>query len=341
MPPLQTQQKIHGRAKAAMLIMLVGKEAAAKITQRLTADEVEMLSLEIAQLDRLDQETAQSVLGEYVESSTAFESIATGGVDYAREVLEGTYGSQKASNILRRIQSQIADSAGLYRLRQADPQQLSNTLRAEHPQTIAVVLAHLDAPQTAAVLKELGSDVGGEVVFRMARLEKVNPELLQMIERSLRAETDLSLTRGASSAGGPEAVAGVLNLLTGTLEKDILAALNAKDAALCEQIKNFMFVFEDLTSLDDKSIGRLLREVDNKTLALAFKAASDALKDRIKGSMSQRAIMALNDEIDALGPVRLKDVESAQAQIIDQVRKLEEAGEIVIAKAGGDDVVIA
>ena len=330
---------LNGRQKVAVLCMAVGTEYAAKLTGGLSPDEVELITFEIAQMDRVSPEVMEQVLAEWLESTLGVASLTTGGLEYAKEVLERAYGRQRADQILRRIQAQLADTAGLYRLRKADPQQLANTLRGEHPQTVALVLAHLDPPHTAAIVRELPTAFCGEVLYRMARMEKVSPEMLQLIERALSSEADLSFTQGMSAAGGPAAVASVLNLVSGTLEKELLEGVSERDATLCEQIKNLMFVFEDLVTLDDKSLQRLLREVEAKQLALALKAASEELKAKIMGAMSQRAVAALREEMEFMGPVKMRDVEQAQAGIVSQVRKLEETGEIVLS-AGADDVLI-
>jgi flagellar motor switch protein FliG len=330
--------RLSGRQKAAVLCMALGTEFAAKITQKLSAEEVEAISLEIARMEHASGPLAEAVLAEWLEIAAAAKSIiADGGVEYAREMLEKAFGPQKAAAMLKRIQSQLADTAGLHRLRTADPQQLGNMLRGEHPQTIALILAHLEPPHTAAVFREFEPSLGSEVVFRMARMEKVSPDLLQLIERSLSADTDLAPSQGSAS-GGPAAVAAVLNLISASLEKELLDGVAAKDAVLCEQIKNLMFVFEDITSLDDKALQRILREIDSKQLALALKVSSEELKSRMMGAMTQRAREALKDEMDMLGPVRVRDVEAAQAEIVAQVRKLEESGEIVIG-GGSDDMV--
>lgn len=332
--------ELNGRQKAAILCMLLGTERAAEITRRLNPDEVETISFEIARLEHVTAPTADAVLREWGEIVKAAESLAGGGFDYSREILEKAFGSDKAREVLRRIQAQLVDSAGLHRLRNADPHHLGATLRGEHPQTIGLILAHLEPVHTAAVLKELPSALRSEVVLRMARMEKVSPEMLQLIERSLGSETDLTSSRGMTTSGGLQAVAAVLNLISPSLEKELLDGVAVHDAELCAQIKNLMFVFEDLVRLDDLSLQRLLREVDSKGLALALKVASDELKDRILGVMSQRAVTALQEEMELMGPVKLRDVENAQSAIVNQVRELEDAGEVVIT-GGSDDEVIA
>ena len=333
------KDELTGRQKVAIVCMALGSEYAAAMTKGLAQDEVEQISFEIARLEHVPGKLADSVLLEWLETFRAAESLTEGGVDLAKEILENAFGPIQAGQILRRIQSQIADTAGLHRLRNADPQQLSNMIRGEHPQTVALILAHLNPGHTANVLRHLEPALGTEVIYRMARMEKVSPEMLQLIEKSLGAETDLEMTGGMSASGGPGAVAEVLNQLTPSLEKELMDGLRLKDEGLCDEIKNLMFVFEDLIKLDDRGIQRLLREVDSKELALALKAASEPLKDRIMGAMSQRAVTALKEEIDFLGPVKLRDVETAQGAIVGKVRQLEEAGEVVVS-SGADDLVI-
>jgi flagellar motor switch protein FliG len=330
---------LSGRQKLAILCMVLGTELAATVTSKLTPEEAEMISLEIARMDAVEGTVIEQVLQEWLQLAFAMDKYSAGGMEYAREVLEKAYGPGRAREMLKRIQEQLADKAGLTRLRKADPQQLGSMFRNEHPQTTALILAHLDTAQTAAVLKELGPKTGAEVVMRMAKMEKVSPEMLQLIERSLGNEADFNFAQGMSLAGGPAAVAQVLNLLAGSYEKELLEGVSEKDPALAEQIKNLMFVFEDLSTLDERSLQRLLREVDTKQLALALKAASEDLKQKIFKGMSQRAQGALKEEMEMMGPVRMSDVEAAQTAIVSQVRVLEEAGEIVLG-GGGDDLVV-
>jgi len=318
--------------------MVLGSEAAAAITQKLAVEEVEQISFEIARMDRVSSEATDAVLSEWLDVMLAADSVAAGGVEFAREVMEKAFGAQKSQVMLKRILSQISEGAGLHRLRNADPQQLGNTLRGEHPQTVALILAHLEAQHTASVLKELDPVFGAEVVLRMARMEKVSPDMLVLIERSILTETDLAPAQGLSTSGGPAAVAEVLNLVAPSLEKAIMKGVEAIDPALCEQIRNLMFVFEDVVSLDDRSLQRLLREIDVKELALALKSASNEVKNKIMGGMSQRASAALKEEMEMLGPARKRDIESAQTAIVAMIRKLEDAGEIVVG-GGSDDLV--
>jgi flagellar motor switch protein FliG len=331
--------QLSGTQKVAILCMVLGSESASMITQKLAQEEVEQISYEIARMDRVSNEATEAVLAEWLEVMLAADSIAAGGVEFAREVLERAFGNQKAVTILKRIQMQISETAGLHRLRNADPQQLGNMLRGEHPQTVALILAHLEPQHTASVLKELDPSFGAEVVLRMARMEKVSPDMLVLIERSILTETDLNATQGLTTSGGPAVVAEVLNLVTPSLEKAIMRGVEERDPSLCEQIRNLMFVFEDIVSLDERSLQRLLREIDVKELALALKSASNELKNKMMGAMSQRASSALKEEMEMLGPSRKRDVEASQTAIVAMIRKLEDAGEIVVG-GGADDVVV-
>jgi len=331
--------QLNGAQKVAILCMVLGSESAAVITQKLGQEEVEQISFEIARMDRVSNEATEAVLSEWLEVMLAADSIAAGGLDLAREVLERAYGPQKAKIILARIQAQISETAGLHRLRNADPQQLGNMLRGEHPQTVALILAHLEYQHTAGVLKELDPVFGAEVVLRMARMERVSPDMLVLIERSILTETDLAPAQGLTTSGGPAVVAEVLNLVAPSLEKAIMRGVEERDPLLAEQIRNLMFVFEDVVSLDDRSLARLLREIDVKELALALKSASNEVRNKIMGGMSQRASASLKEEMEMLGPARKRDVESAQTAIVAMIRKLEDAGEIVVG-GGADDLVV-
>jgi flagellar motor switch protein FliG len=331
--------RLTGRQKVAIVCMAIGTEHAAKITAGLHPEEAEIVALEMAQLDRVPPAVTDAILAEWLELTLGVDSLSSGGVEFAKDVLEAAFGPVKAQQILKRIQGQLADSDRFGRLRRADPKQLGNTLRGEHPQTIALILAHLDPTHVAAILRELDPAIGGDVMYRIAKMEKVSPEMISLVERAIGSEADLAFSQGMSSVGGPAAVAAVLNLVSSSLEKEVLDLVAEKDGHLSDQIKNLMFVFEDLSSLDDKSLQRLLREVDVKQLALALKAASPELKAKIMQTMSQRAVAGLKEEIEFLGPVKMRDVEAAQTDIVSKVRALEETGEIVLS-AGTDDVIV-
>ncbi len=329
---------LTGRQKVAVLLMALGEEASAEVTKNLSPDEVEAISFEIARMEKVDPATVESVLLEWQHTEQAAFSLAQGGVDFARRILEQAFGPARASQVLKRIEAQLHHHVSLTHLRNADVQQLSALMRNEYPQTIALILAFLDPSQTAAVLKEIDPVVGADILLRIARMEKVMPDVLRIIEDSVGADSDLSIAGDGSVAGGPEAVADVLNLVSAGAEKELLENVAEIDLELSEQIKNLMFVFEDIIKLEDRGVTRLLRDVDSRELAVALKVASDELREKILGSMSTRARDALLEEMEFLGPVRISDVEAAQSNIVKLARALEEAGEIVIG--GGDDMVV-
>ncbi|MGE0441762.1 MAG: flagellar motor switch protein FliG [Gemmatimonadales bacterium] len=330
---------VPGMRKAAILCMTLGKDVAAEVLKRLAPHEVEELSKEIAVTRAVDPETVQHVLTEFRGVFQAAEAAARGGVSVAQEILEKALGTQRAKVILEKIQEQIADT-GLRRLKKAAPELLQSVLRGEHPQTIALILAHLDSRQSASVIAGMDAELAGDVLYRVARMDKISPEMLALVEAGLANKTDLSLSQEMTTSGGPSTVAKVLNLTGGSLEKSLLEAIDKKSPEIATQVKNLMFVFEDLKLLDGRAIQRLLREIDGKELALALKAASDELKQHIFTNMSERAAAALKEELEFMGPVKVRDVEGAHTRIIEVMRSLEDQGEIMISGRGGDDDVI-
>ena len=327
-----------GPQRVAVLLMALGEEASSQVTDLLTDDEMETISLEIARLDRVAPSIVNDILGEWEQAERAAFSLAQGGVDYARKLLERSVGSARAAQMLKRIESQLHDQLSLTHLRRADPQQLTALIRNEHPQLIALVLAYLDTTQTAAVLREMDADLGGDVVARMALMDKIMPDVLQVIHHYLGMESDLAISADGAKAGGPQAVADVLNLVGQAKEKELLDGVATYDVDLSVQIKNLMFVFEDIQKLDVTAITRILQDVETRELATALKVASEELKEVIMSSMSGRARQSLMEETEFLGPVRASDVQNAQAAVVSTVRKLEESGDIILG--GGDDEVI-
>ncbi|MDX2192478.1 MAG: flagellar motor switch protein FliG [Gemmatimonadales bacterium] len=344
MPPLATKpsapETLTGPQKAAVFCMALGKEQAAKVMQLLPPAAVEIVGREIAELPNVPPHLVDGVLEEYRELARAVTSVAHGGLDSAREILEEALGPARAKEVLERIKSQLSD-AGLKRLKKATPDILLSILRGEHPQTIALILAHLESKLSAAIIEQLEPELAADVLYRVARMDKVSPEMVHLVESQLASKADLSLTTEMTLSGGPLAVANVLNIAGPTMEKQLLESIGRRDAKLVEAIKGLMFVFEDLITLDKKAMQRLLRDVDGRELAMALKVASEELKRHIFENMSERASEALREEMDMLGPVKVKDVEAAHGRIIGMVRSLEEAGEIQLSGRGGDtDVVV-
>lgn len=334
------RESLTGAQKSAVLCMALTTEAAARILQALSQDEVESVTREIATMQSVPADVVDAVLTEFREVARAVESIAQGGITYAQQILETALGPQRARQVLERIQEQMNDS-GLKRLRKAAPEVLLSVLRGEHPQTLALILAHLDVRQAAGVVEAMEPELAGDVLYRVGRMEKVSPEMLALVESGLSSKADLSLSQEMTLSGGPAAVARVLTLTSGSVEKALLEAIAQRSQDLAQQITHLMFTFEDLKTLDGRSMQRLLREVEGKDLALALKAASEELKQHITRNMSERAAAALLEEMEYLGPVRVKDVEAAQTRIIAALRALEEAGEVVLSGRGTDDAVIA
>jgi len=332
------EQELTGRQKVAILLMALGAEASATITKSLTAAEVEAISLEIAKMDQVPAHLVEQVLEEWHHTERAAVSLASGGVEYARRVLEKAFGSVRAAAVLKRIEAQLLDHVSFTQLRTADVTQLSAFIRNEYPQTIALILAFLDPSQTAAILRETDPAVGSDILLRIARMQKVMPDVLKLLEEAVGTDSGLSSAGDGSAAGGPGAVAEVLNLMSAGMEKDLLEGVAAVDAELSEEIKNLMFVFEDMIKLDEKSVTRLLRDVDARELAIALKLASDGLKEHLMSAMSSRARDALREEMEFLGPLRVSDVEAAQSNILKLARTLEDAGEIVIG--GSDELIV-
>lgn len=330
---------LTGAQKGAVLFMALGTELSAKIMQSLSSEEQEEITRAIAQTPRVGEEAVSSVLKEFADVAQAVDSIAQGGVEYARGVLEQALGTGRAKEILDRIHDQRVE-LGLKGLKKAGPDLLMTVLRGEHPQTIALILAHLELRQSAAVVESMDLELASDVLYRIGRMEKVSPDMLEVVELGLSSKADLTLTDDMTLSGGPEAVANVLNLTTGSVEKSLLGAIADRSEELAGEIKNYMFVFEDLRLLEKKSMSRVLRDVDGKELALALKAASDELKKHILKSLSERAGAALMEELEYMGPVRVKDVESVQQKIIQSVRALEEVGEVIVIGRGAQEDVI-
>jgi flagellar motor switch protein FliG len=329
-----------GPQKGAVLCMALGSESASRVLKVLSPSEVELVTREIAGMPSVGSELVAAVLEEFQHVSKAVESVARGGVEYAQQILESALGTSRARAVLDRIQEQMVDS-GLKRLRKAAPEVLAGILRGEHPQTIALILAHLDVRQASKVVEAMDLDLAGDVLYRVARMDKISPEMLALVEAGLSSKTDLTLTEEMTLSGGPEAVAKLLNFAPGSLEKQLLEAIGQRSSDIAGEIENLMFVFEDLLLIDGRGIQRVLRDVDTKELALALKAASEDLKKHIVANMSERASGALEEEIEIMGPVRVRDVEAAHTHIIEIVRALEQSGEIMIRKNGSNDEIIA
>jgi flagellar motor switch protein FliG len=319
---------LDGRQKAAVFVLAVGPEASANLFKHLTEEEIELLTTQVANLQNVSSTLMQEVLDEYHNMIRAQEYIASGGIEYAKQVLEKALGESKAIEIIRKVQMSL-QVKGFNILQEVDPNQLMAFLQKEHPQTIALVMTQLNPVQAATVLADLPPPMQVDVIYRLSQMERVSPETISAVEKVLESRIDFS--QGGHKLGGIKASAEILNLVGQRYEKHILNGIAKENPELATEIKNLMFVFEDIIGLDDRSIQKILKEVDHKELALALKTVSDELKNKIMSNMSKRAADLVLEELKYMGPVRLREVEEVQQKIIDIIRRLEDEGQLVIA----------
>lgn len=330
---------LSGRKKAAIFLIAVGPEKAAQVFKHLGQDEIERLTYEIANMPHIDPVVIELVLEEFEQMALAQDYINMGGLDYAREVLEQAIGPQRAAEIITRL-SETMQVRPFDFARQADAGQLLNFIQNEHPQTISLIMAHLQPDQAGIILSSLPAERQVEVAKRMATLDQTAPEVLSEIESALERRLASFVRQDFTSIGGIDVAVDVLNRVDRQTERTIMDALEEEDPDLAEEIRLRMFVFEDIVALDDRSIQKVISEVETGHWALALKTASDHVSQRVYQNMSKRAAEMLQEEIDYLGPVRLRDVEDAQQRIVATVRRLDETGDIIIARGGEDEIVV-
>lgn len=332
-------EKITGRTKAAILLIALGPERSANLFSHMHDDEIEELTLEIANLNKISPEQRAEVLEEFYQICLAQEFISEGGINYAKDVLEKAMGSQKALEIINKLTSSLQVKPFDF-VRKTDANQLLNFIQNEHPQTLALILSYLNPNQAAQILSALPQDKQAEVAQRIATMESTSPEIIKEVEMVLERKLSSMVTQDYSATGGIQSIVDILNSVDRGTEKYILETLEIQDAELVEEIRKKMFVFEDIVNLDSVGIQRFIREVDNNELAVALKAAGDEVKEMIFANMSKRMAEMLREDMDFMGPVRLRDVEEAQQKIVNIIRKLEDANEIVIARGGGDELIV-
>ena len=327
------------KQKAAVALVAFGPEVSVHVLKGMSEADLEAITVEIANLRDVPSDIEAKVIEECHSIFMARQYISQGGVDFATEILEKAVGVGKAREIMKRLETTLT-TRGFSLLKDIDPKQLSAFFQNEHPQTTALVLTQLAPQHAAAVLSELAPELQSEVALRVATMEKISPEILKEVEGTLTSHFGSDSGRDLSVSGGAKAIAEILNLIDTTAEKNILQSLEAEDADLAAEIKNMMFVFDDLILLDDRSIQRLLKEVETKDLSLALKAASDEVKGKIFANVSERVSMMIKEEMEFMGPTRLSDVEAAQGRIVEAVRRLEEEGQIIISGRGGKEDII-
>lgn len=330
---------VPGPQKAAIVMVALGSETSSEVLKHLDENDVEVLTTEIAKLENVTPDIREAVLAEFSTMSIAYQYISQGGTDYARKILEEAMGPRKAKEIMERVQQRIR-TTGFNMLEEVDPSQLVNFMRKEHPQTISLLLAHMGPENAALILSELPQEVQVDVASRIATMESVSPDTLDLVEEVLLEQIKSLFGGDISEIGGVKSVAEILNSVDRSAEKNIMENLERENPDLATEIKNLMFVFEDILLLDDTSMRRLLKDIDSKDLAIALKGGSEDIQGKFMSNMSSRAGEMLKEEIEFMGPVRLKDVEEVQQKIVDIVRNLEEEGEIFISGRGGDDDVI-
>lgn len=332
-------KQITGRQKAAIFLISLGPEKSAKILKHMSEEDIEQLTLEIANVRTIKGEQLEQVIDEFSQLYMASQYIAQGGVDYARQVLERALGNEKALNIINRLSSNLQIKPFDF-VRRTDPGQLLNFIQGEHPQTIALIMSYLDPDQAAVILSALPPERQSDVARRIAIMDRTSPEIIREVENILERKIGTLGTQDYTSAGGIKSIVGILNKVDRATEKTILETLEVQDPELSEEIKKLMFVFEDIIKMDDRSIQLVLREVDSRDLALALKGASADVGVKVKKNMSKRAGQMLEEDIAFLGPVRLRDVEEAQQRIVNIIRRLEDSGEIIISRGGGDELIV-
>ncbi|MBE3595471.1 MAG: flagellar motor switch protein FliG [Hydrogenibacillus sp.] len=332
-------KELSGVTKAAILLIALGPETSAHVFKHLRDEEIERLTLEIASVTNVEMEEKERIVREFHQLVVAQQYLSEGGIQYAKELLEKALGAQKAQEILNRLTAALTVRPFDF-MKKADPMQILNFLQNEHPQTIALVLSYLDPKQSAPILSALPPELQTEVAMRIATMSGASPEVIDEIEAILEQKLVSTAGSDVKQAGGLESIVAILNGVDRATERTILESLAERDPELVEEIKKRMFIFEDIVLLDDRSVQRVIREVANEDLLLALKTASDEVKAHIFRNMSQRMADTFREEMEYMGPVRLRDVEEAQQRIVAVIRRLEEAGEVIVSRGGGDEIIV-
>ncbi|MCT4606717.1 MAG: flagellar motor switch protein FliG [Marinisporobacter sp.] len=330
---------LSGKEKAAVLLISLGPDKSAKIFKHLQEEEIEELTLEIANMRKIPSEEKEQVIEEFYQVCLAQEYISEGGINYAKEILEKALGTQKAYDIVNKLTASLQVRPFDF-ARKADASQLLNFIQNEHPQTIALILSYLGAQQAGQILSSLPQNKQAEVAKRIATMDRTTPEIIKEVEAVLESKLSSMVTQDYTTAGGIQSIVDLLNSVDRGTEKFIMETLEIEDVELAEEIKKRMFVFEDIVTLDSTSIQRFIRDVDNNDLAVALKGSTEEVQEIIFNNMSKRMAEMIKEDMDFMGPVRLRDVEEAQQKIVNMIRKLEEAGEIIISRGGGDEIIV-
>src|SRR5271155_3297856 len=334
-------EKLPGLRKAAILMVMIGDEASATILRQLDEEEVQEISREIARVGSLTAQEAEDVLEEFYQMAVAHDYVVKGGLDYAKKILITAFGSDQAKKMLDRLMKTLGnETLSFDALQKTDPGQLAKFIHSEHPQTIALILSHLTPSQAAGLLFSLPAEMRSDIALRMASLDQISPEIIIKIATVIGSKLKSLGELSREAYGGVDAVAEMINRLDSNAGKDILEHIEKANPALGETIRHMMFVFEDLLLLDENAVKELLAKVDRKILTVALKGTSDQMKQHMLKAMSQRGADMLREDMDGLGPIKIKEVESAQQQIIAVVRQLEAEGVISLKGAAGEQYVV-
>ncbi|MBX3119384.1 MAG: flagellar motor switch protein FliG [Fimbriimonadaceae bacterium] len=336
---MRRKEDISSRQKAAIMLMILGPEQSGSMMRFFKEEQVEQLSIEVARLERVTPEQRAQVIHEFHELAIAQEYMAEGGIEHAKRVLEQAFGAERAESIIEKVVTAMQVVPFEF-LKKADPAQVLSFIQDEHPQTIALILAYMPINAAAQIVSKLPQDLRVEVAARIASMEQTPPEVVRRIEQVLEKKISTVLSQEMTYAGGPKALVDLLNRVDRTTERLIMDSISESDPELADTVKNMMFVFEDIIQLDDRALQQVLKEVDMKELATALKGTGVEVQNKFYKNMSERAVAMLKEDMEFMGPVRLKIVEEAQQKIVAAIRRLEEAGEITISRAGEEDVLV-
>lgn len=333
------KEELSGIEKAAILLISLGPEKSVNVFKYLKEDEIEQLTLEIANTRSVSANRKEQVLDEFYEVCLAQQYIAEGGISYAKELLEKALGSEKARDVIGRLTASLQVRPFEF-VKKTDPTQLLNFIQDEHPQTIALILSYLSSAQASIIIAALPPEKQADVAKRIAQMDRTSPDVIKEVEKVLERKLASLVNQDYTIVGGVDAIVEILNTVDRGTEKHIIETLEIEEPELADEIRRKMFVFEDILSLDDKSIQRVLREVDNNELAMALKGAAEEVQTAIFNNLSKRLAVMIQEDMEFMGPVRLKDVEEAQQKIVNIIRKLEDSAEIIISRGGGDEIVV-
>ncbi len=332
-------EELTGVQKAAVLLIALGPEKSAEIFKHLKEDEIEELTLEIANTRSISPQVKEDVLNEFYQVCLAQQYIAEGGISYAKELLDKALGGEKAQEVISKLTASLQVRPFEF-VRKTDPSQVLNFIQDEHPQTIAMILSYLTPTQAAMIMSALTPEVQADVAKRIATMDRTSPDVIKEVERVLERKLSSLINQDYTIVGGVDAIVGILNTVDRSTEKHIMESLEIEEPELADEIRKKMFVFEDIMLLDDRAIQRVLRDVDNNDLSVALKGANEEVQNTIFKNLSKRLAAMIKEDMEFMGPVRMKDVEEAQQKIVGIIRKLEDSAEIVISRGGGDEIVV-